>query len=59
MDTILTVPSVCSAHSILLVWSTFVDAPAELNVVITLTRGGSPGPDNLCEQSTHVDKGRG
>lgn len=59
MDTVLTVPSACSAHSMSLVLSMFVVAPAELNVVGTLTRGGSPGPDNLCEQSTHVDKGRG
>lgn len=59
MDAILTVPSVCTAHSTLLVLSAFVDAPAELNVVVTWSRGGLPGPNILCEPCTHVDKGRG
>lgn len=56
MDAILTVLSACTAHSTLL--STFVDAPAELNVIVTLSRG-LPKPNVLCEQCTHVDKGRG
>lgn len=58
MDAVLAVPSVCTAHTTLLVLSTFVDAPAELEVV-RWSRGASPGPNILCEQRTHVDKGRG
>lgn len=59
MDAILAVPSVCTAHTTLLVLSAFVDAPAELNVVVRWSRGASSGPNILCEQRTHVDKGRG
>ena len=59
MDASLTVPSVCAAHSTLSVRSTFVDAPAELNVIVTWSRRGRPGPNSLCEQCTLIDKGRG
>ena len=59
MDAILAVPSVCTAHSTLLVMLTFVDAQAELNLVATCSRGGLPWSNTLCEQCTHVDKGRG
>lgn len=57
MDAILAVVSVCTAHSTLL--STFVDAATELNVFFTLRRRASSEPNILCEQCTHVDKGRG
>lgn len=59
MDTVLAVLSVCTAHSTLLALSSFVDAPAELNVIVTWSRTGLPGPKILCGQCTHVNKGRG
>lgn len=57
MDAILTVPCMCTAHSILLILSTLVEAPAELSVVVKCGRGCLPGPNILCEQCTRVDKG--
>lgn len=59
MEAILTVPSVCTAHSTLLVLSTFLDSLAEINVIVTWCRRGWPGPHILCEQCKHIDKGRG
>lgn len=59
MDAFLTVLSVCTAHSTLLALSEFVGASAELSVIVTWSRRGLPRPNILCEQCTHVDKGRG
>lgn len=59
MDALLAVPSVCTAHSTLLVLWIFLNVPAELNVFATGSRMGWPGPNILCEQCTHVDMGRG
>lgn len=57
MDAILTGPTVCTAHSTSAL-STFVDVQA-LNMIVWWSRRGSPGLNVLCEQCTHVDKGRG
>lgn len=59
MDAVLTVPCACTAHSTLLASSTSVEMSEELNAIAICGRGGTSGPYILCEQCTHVEKGRG
>lgn len=59
MDAFVTVPSVCTAHSTLLVLSIFLDAPAKLNMNVRWSGRGWLWPNILCKQCTHADKGKG
>lgn len=47
MDAILALPSVCTAHSPLLVPSMFSDEPVGLDVIVAWRRRGGPRPDIL------------